>query len=201
MRTTARTLLALGITGMAALMLTDCSNSHPNQEPNMSRPPAHSSSAEPATSAKSAWDDLNQKIESTQALVPGKWEASDSGASQCGTSGAQWGITRLGPGASAEDRTRIIDQIEGVWKGNGWKPTRSKIVGDAPGLQLRYPAGGIFDDGFFVEIGITEYGSSIQAQTPCAHGDADTLNDEQYAYEHQKTTRLPSDTPSAAPSS
>lgn len=165
----------------------------------MNQPSAHT--ARPATSAKSAWDDLNQKVESTQAMVPGTWEASDSGASPCGTSGAQWGITRLGPGANGEDRTHIIDEIETAWKDNDWKPTRSKIGGDAPGLQLRYPAAGVFDDGFFVEIGITEYGSSIQAQTPCAHGNADALNDEQYAYEHQNTTRLPSETPSADPSS
>lgn len=157
-------------------------------------------SATPAASAKSAWDDLNRQVEATQAMVPGKWEASDSGATPCGTSGAQWGITRLGPGASAEDRPRVIDQIEAAWKDNGWKPTRSKIGGDAPGLQLRYPAGGSFDDGFFIEIGMTEYGTSIQGQTPCARGNPDALNDEQYAYEHQNTTRLPSDSPSADPS-
>lgn len=117
-------------------------------------------------SAKAAWDDLNQRVESTQSSVPGRWEASDSGASPCGTSEARWGITRLGPGASADDRRRIIDQIEAAWKANGWEPTRSTIGGDAPGLQLRHPAGGVLDDGFFVEVGITGYGSSIEAQTP-----------------------------------
>lgn len=199
MRTVARSLLILGATGAAVLMIAGCSNSRPDEEPNVNRPSARS---EPrATDAKAAWDGLNERIESTQSMVPGEWEASDSGASACGTSGAQWGITRLGPGASADDRTRIIDRIETAWKNYGWEPTRSTFGGDAPGLQLRYPAGGVFDDGFFVEIGITEYGSSIQAQTPCAQGDANALNDEQYAYEHQDTTRLPPAAPSTDPSS
>ncbi|KQO59968.1 hypothetical protein [Curtobacterium sp. Leaf261] len=198
MRTSARTALVLFAVGSSMLALTACSNSQPNQEPTMSRSSTPSGSTGAASGAKSAWDDLNQKVESTQAMVGGEWEASDTGATACGSSGAQWGITRLGPGASPGDRERIIDEIETAWKANGWKPTRTKIGGDAPGLQLRYPAAGTFDDGFFIELGITDYGSSMQSQTPCEPGDADALNDEQYAYNHQNTTRLPSDSPSSS---
>lgn len=197
MRPSARTALALCIVGSVVLTLTACSNTQPNREPQMTASSNPSGEAGPPSSAKAAWDDLNRKVESTQAMIGGKWEISDSGATACGSSDAQWAITRLGPGAGADDRARLIDQIVVAWKGNGWTPARGHIGGDAPGLQLRYPAGGSFDDGFFIELGMTDHGTSIQARTPCAPGDMDSLNKEQYAYNHQNTTRLPSDSPSA----
>lgn len=190
MRTTVRTVLVLVAAGSLTLALNACSGTTGSTTP--------SGSTGAASSAKSAWDDLNRKVESTQAIIPGQWEISDSGATACGGSGAQWGITRLGPGASADDRAHLIDQVEAAWKSDGWTPIRTRIGGDAPGLQLRYPAAGTFDDGFFIELGITDYGSSMQSQTPCEPGDADALNAEQYAYNHQNTTRLPSDSPSAS---
>jgi hypothetical protein len=189
MRTTVRTVLVLVAAGSLMLALNACSGTTGSTTP--------SGSTAAASSAKSAWDDLDQKVESTQAIIPGEWEASDSGASECGTSGARWGIARLGSGASADDRARLIDQVGAAWKADGWTPTRTELGGDAPGLQLRYPAVGSLDDGFFIELGITEHGTSIQAQTPCAPGDVDALNEEQYAYNHQNTTRLPSSSPSA----
>lgn len=147
-------------------------------------------------SAKAEWIALSAQIAETQAIVGETWTSVDSAAGDCGVSGVQWGIGRLGPGVNASDRRALFERIEAAWQANGWTPTLTTLGGDAPGLQLRYPAAGGFEDGFFVEIGSTVHGTSIGAQTPCARGDVDALNEEQFAYNHAPgVTRPESPTP------
>lgn len=140
-----------------------------------------------SSSAKQVWDDMNAKAEATQAIIGGDWVASDTAARPCGADGVQWVITRLGPGTALASRTDELDRIDERWKAVGWKAERSDITGDAPGKQLRFPAASALEDGFFIEFGTTDHGSTLQMQTPCVPGDADSLNREKYAEKHTNT--------------
>lgn len=148
-----------------------------------------------SSDAKRVWDEMNSRAETSQALVGGDWLASDTSARVCGTGGVQWAVSRIGPGTSADDRVSVADKVESQWRELGWKPVRSELTGDAPGLQLRYPGAGTFEDGFYVEFATTEHGSTIALQTPCTPGDVDSLNREKYAEKH---TNTPPDVPGAS---
>lgn len=150
-----------------------------------------------AVSAKDEWDRLSALVAQTQAIVGGSWQPVDSSASACGDGGAQWGLTRIGRGTTTDERPTLIAQIERLWRTNGWTPERTAIGGDAPGTQLRFPGSGVDRRGFFIELGATVHGTAIQAQTPCAPGDVDQLNTEQYAYHHSPGVVLPT-TPTSA---
>lgn len=143
-------------------------------------------SATNSTGAKQAWNEMNAEAEATQAIIGGDWLASDTSARPC-TNGVQWVITRGGPGSEPDTRAAELDRIDERWRAAGWEPVRSDITGDAPGQQLRYPASGVFEDGFFIEFGTTDNGSTLQIQTPCAPGDADALNREKYGEKHTNT--------------
>jgi hypothetical protein len=147
-----------------------------------------------SSAAKANWRELSMRVAETQRIVGGDWEFSDTNARECGGGGAQWGITRLGPGVAKPARDALFDRVEAAWKANGWDPVRTRLPGDAPGLQLRYPAAGSLDGGFFVEFAATVHGSTIDAQTGCAAGDVDELAKEQFAYNN-----TPGRTPSARP--
>lgn len=144
-----------------------------------------------AASAKDEWDRLSALVAQTQRIIGGSWRPVDSSASACGGGGAQWGLTRLGRGTTTDERPALIAQIERLWRTHSWLLERSAIGGDAPGTQLRFPASGVDERGFFIELGTTEHGTAIQAQTPCAPGDVDQLNTEQYAYHHSPGVVLP----------
>ncbi|TCK63725.1 hypothetical protein [Curtobacterium sp. PhB136] len=180
-----------------ALLIDGCSGS--GTEPTMA-----DAKTAGVGSAEIAWTAGNALAESTQDAVGGSWLASDSAAEACGADGARWGITRLGPGTDKHTRADTVDRIERLWRSAGYEPVRTHIGGDAPGTQLRYPSAGTFDDGFFIEFGTTEYGSTVEMQTPCAPGDADALNREKYGERHTNTspdipgTASPSASPSAA---
>lgn len=148
-------------------------------------------------SAKAVWDEMNAEIESSQAVVGTGWSASDTAARECGADGARWVINRFGPGSQPDDRGRLLDALESRWSAKGWKPVRSDLGGDAPGVQLRYPAVSSLDDGFFVEFTTTVHASTLQLQTPCTRGDVHALNSEKYGERH---TNTPPDIPGAAPS-
>ncbi|MET3637622.1 hypothetical protein [Curtobacterium oceanosedimentum] len=151
-------------------------------------------SATDQNAAKQVWQAMNTEIESSQDVVGPGWLASDTAARACGTRGVQWVINRYGPGTSAAERAEVLDGLERRWTALGWKPVRSAITGDAPGQRLRYPATRSLDDGFFVEFGTTERGSTLQLRTPCTPGDSAALNAEQYAERHTDT---PPDVPGA----
>ncbi|MBT2503126.1 hypothetical protein [Curtobacterium sp. ISL-83] len=140
--------------------------------------------AQAGGSAKDEWDRLSEHVAQTQAIVGGSWEPVDSSARACGDGGAQWAITRLGRGTSLTERPALVEQIEREWKKYGWELNRTAIGGDAPGVRLRFPAGGSDERRFFIDIGFTVHGTTIEAQTPCAPGNVDQLNAEQYAYKH-----------------
>lgn len=143
-------------------------------------------------SAEDEWDHLSELVAQTQAIVGGSWQPVDSSASACGAGGAQWGLTRLGRGTSTDERPALVHQIERLWRASGWTPELTAIGGDAPGTQLRLPASGVDDRGFFIELGFTVHGTTIDAQTPCAPGDVDWLNAERYAENHAPGVDLPS---------
>jgi hypothetical protein len=149
-----------------------------------------------SSAAKSEWIDLSEKTAATQDIVGGEWEYVDSNADECGSGGAHWGITRLGPGVSAAERNVLFDRVQAAWEAYGWDAARTKLGGDAPGLKLRYPARGVMEDGFYIEFDSTAHGTTIGAQTPCAAGDVDALAEEQFAYKN--TPGLPP-TPAASP--
>ncbi|WP_182046227.1 hypothetical protein [Curtobacterium sp. ME26] len=185
----ARTLrAALATAGIVALAA--CSSS-PAQEGT-----AASDTDEDA--AKEVWRTMNAEVESSQDVVGSGWLASDTAARACGTRGVQWVINRYGPATTGAERTRVLDDLERRWTALGWQPVRAAITGDAPGQRLRYPATRSLDDGFFVEFGTTEHGSTLQLQTPCTPGDITALNTEKYAERH---TNTPPDVPGATPSS
>ncbi|KQO63415.1 hypothetical protein ASF23_03895 [Curtobacterium sp. Leaf261] len=146
------------------------------------------------SAAKSEWLDLSEKAAATQNIVGGDWEYVDSNADDCGDGGAHWGITRLGPGVPEAERNDLFDRVQTAWKAFGWDAARTKLGGDAPGLQLRYPASGVREDGFYIEFDSTVHGTTIGAQTSCAAGDVDQLAKEQFAYNN-----TPGRTPSATP--
>ncbi|OEI67801.1 hypothetical protein Cus16_2551 [Curtobacterium sp. ER1/6] len=148
--------------------------------------------------AEKVWRTMNAEVESSQDVVGSGWLASDTAARACGTRGVQWVINRYGPATTGAERTRVLDDLERRWTALGWQPVRAAITGDAPGQRLRYPATRSLDDGFFVEFGTTEHGSTLQLQTPCTPGDITALNTEKYAERH---TNTPPDVPGATASS
>jgi len=170
--------------------LAACSSAPVPEEP--------AASATGQDAAEKVWRTMNAEVESSQDVVGTGWLASDTAARPCGTRGVQWVINRYGPGTSGAERTRVLDDLERRWTALGWQPVRSAITGDAPGQRLRYPANRSLDDGFFVEFGTTEHGSTLQLQTPCTPGDTTALNKEQYAERH---TNTPPDVPGVSPSS
>lgn len=140
-----------------------------------------------ANSAEATWDAANALAESTQAIIPGDWVASDSAAEPCGTTGVRWGINRFGPSTTRSGRADVVAAVDELWARHGHPAVRSPITGDAPGVQLRSPAVGVLADGFFVEFGTTDHGSTLQLQTPCVRGDHQALNAERYAERHIST--------------
>jgi hypothetical protein len=140
-----------------------------------------------SSGAKHVWGEADARAEATQSIVPGRWLASDTAARSCGADGVQWVVNRIGPGTNEADRAAKVAAVEHQWRGLGWKPTRSKLTGDAPGAEVRYPASGVFQNGFFAEFATTENASTLQMQTPCTPGDADRLNREKYAERHTNT--------------
>lgn len=155
------------------------------------------SNTDSSSAAKSTWDTANSLAEATQKAVGGAWVGSDSAAEQCGESGARWGLTRIGPGTDPGARDRTISAVEALWADSGLTPTRRALGGDAPGVEVRFPAAGTRDDGFFIEFATTVHGSTIGMQTPCTPGDVDALNREKYGERH---TNTPPDIPGASPS-
>jgi hypothetical protein len=170
--------ILVGIACITMTTLAACAANEHGQEHNVT------TSHRATSSAKAEWRVLSEQVAQTQSIVGGTWESVDTSARQCSEDGAQWAITRIGPGVSATERDALMDRVERAWAKNGWKPARTHITGDAPGLQLRFPAGGFDDRRFFIELGSTVHGTTIQAQTPCAPGDVDQLNREQFAYNH-----------------
>ncbi|WP_420368709.1 hypothetical protein [Curtobacterium sp. L1-20] len=150
-----------------------------------------------STAAKAVWDSMNAEVEASQAIVGTGWLASDTAARACGGDGAQWVLTRFGPGTQPDDRTAQFEDLTKRWEAKGWKPVRTEFGGDSPGVQLRYPAASTLDDGFFIEYRSTSHGSTLQLQTPCTPGDVDALNREKYGERH---TNTPPDIPGANPS-
>lgn len=148
-----------------------------------------------STGTKAVWDSMNAEVEASQGAVGTGWLSSDTAARACGVNGAQWVLTRFGPGTQPEDRSAPLDTLEARWAAKGWKPVRSEFGGDAPGVELRYPATASLDDGFFVEFRSTVHGSTLQLQTPCVQGDVDALNREEYGERH---TNTPPDVPGTA---
>ncbi|MBA8990803.1 outer membrane murein-binding lipoprotein Lpp [Curtobacterium pusillum] len=185
-----RRILALMPAILAWTILAGCSNNTAapqEQEPSMS--------TTGSSDAKQVWKDADAQAEATQAILPGRWLSTDSAAGTCGTGGVRWGVSRIGPGTSKAGRAAKVEEVEENWRSLGWKPMRSELTGDAPGLQVRYPAKGVFEDGFFAEFATTEHASTLQIQTPCTPGDADQLNREKYAEKH---TNTPPDIPGAS---
>jgi hypothetical protein len=169
------------------LITAGCSSTPVPKEPSMT--------ASDNAAAKKVWQEMNAEAESAQATLEGDWLASDTAARACGSGGAQWVITRFGPGTEAAHRDDLLKELSTRWSAKGWNPTRSTITGDAPGVQLRYPDSVSLNNGFFVEFRTTEHGSSLQIQTPCTPGDVDQLNREKYAEKH---TNTPPDIPGAS---
>ncbi|WP_144751026.1 hypothetical protein [Curtobacterium pusillum] len=139
------------------------------------------------SAAKQVWDEINAEAEASQDVVGGTWLASDTAARACGSDGARWVVNRFGPGTSAADRDRLLDDLATRWEAKGWTADRSATTGDYPGVQLRYPGASTLETGFFVRFRTNENGSSLQIQTPCTPGDVDQLNREKYAEKHTNT--------------
>jgi hypothetical protein len=149
--------------------------------------------------AKAVWDEMNAEIESSQAVLGTGWLASDTAARACGAGGAQWVLTRFGPGSQPDERDDLLGRLATRWEAKGWEAVRSEFGGDAPGVQLRYPGASSFDDGFFIEFRSSVHGSTLQLQTPCTPGDVDELNREKYGETHTQTPPyLPGATPPSA---
>lgn len=147
------------------------------------------------SAAKQVWDEINAEAEASQEVVGGNWLASDTAARACGSGGAQWVLTRLGPGTTGADRDRVLADLVARWQAKGWTADQSATTGDYPGVQLRYPGGSTLESGFFVRFRTNENGSSLQIQTPCTPGDVDQLNREKYGEKH---TNTPPDIPGAS---
>lgn len=145
--------------------------------------------------AKAVWDEMNAEMESSQAVLGSGWLSSDTAARACGADGARWVLNRFGPGTQPGDRDGLLDALATRWAPKGWAPVRSEFGGDAPGVQLRYPAASSLDNGFFIEFRSSVHGSTLQLQTPCVQGDVDALNHEKYGERH---TNTPPDIPGTA---
>lgn len=188
---TSRLPTTLVITALAAcLALAGCTTDGALKEPQM---PTTGSDG-----AKAVWDEMNAEIESSQDIVGTGWLASDTAARVCGAAGVQWVLTRFGPGTHPDERDDLLGALETRWDAKGWRAVRSDFGGDAPGVQLRYPAASSLEDGFFVEFRSSVHGSTLQLQTPCTLGDVDDLNRERYGERH---TNTPPDIPGAGSAS
>ncbi|WP_156364269.1 hypothetical protein [Curtobacterium sp. Leaf261] len=187
-----RVLLSVASLSTCVVLLTGCSPINIQKDDRMVAPPTNSSAA------KAAWIDLTTQIAATQQMVGGEWEVLDTNSRACGDGGASWVVARIGPGVPAADRRALADEVEAAWKAYGWSPVRAPFGVDAPGLRLRYPASGVLPNGFYIEFNSNRYASTIGAQTPCAAGDVDQLNREQFAFNNTPGyTPTPASSPTA----
>lgn len=136
-----------------------------------------------------------------QDILGGDWEHQDTGAEQCqlasGEVGARVSLLRLNDaGIPVDQQQAAIDRIAGHWRAVGLDPVRSSRPGikDVTTLLLTYPASGVTEDGFYIEVGTSTVGSTIDVRSSCGAGDADKLN-ENPAWR----TESPSPRPSPAP--
>lgn len=181
--------VAIGAVVMS-LVFTGCSNAQPETEP-----PMTTSTSSDSDQAKTAWDDANALAEAAQRAVGGSWTATDSAAERCQNGAVRWGLLRVGPPISTDQRSAVLDSVAELWRAAGYEPVRKSLGGDAPGTELRYPEVDTLPNGFFIEFGTTDNASTLQMQTPCTPGDADQLNREKYAEKH---TNTPPDIPGAS---
>ena len=121
-------------------------------------------------------------LEVAQDAIGGEWERSDTGARACalegGGEGANYLLSRLGPGVATSAQQPIVDAIIDAWieQGVDAEVTTKPEVNDVVVTQLRYPGGGVGPGGFYVEVWISDRASSASGQTACASGDPAEIN-------------------------
>ncbi|KQO63054.1 hypothetical protein [Curtobacterium sp. Leaf261] len=171
--------LALG--ALLAATLAGCGSGAPREDI-----PITPTNSDPA---KRAFLSLDTLLDDTQYLVGGDWENVDSTAEECGPRGAQWVLSRHGPGMTKDQRRSVLAAIRQRWVAEGWDPTLSPTLtgSDSPGQQLRWPGSRSVEGGLFVELVSTVHGTTIFARTMCAEGDDKVLTTSRWSQRHTIT--------------
>lgn len=122
-------------------------------------------------------------VQDAQDVLGGAWEHQDAGAEQCrlasGGLGAQVTLFRLGGGIPVDHQQPALDQLKKRWRTAGLDPVQSTLgaLNGITPVVLSYPASGVTEDGFYVEVSLSTAGSTIEVRSSCGAGDADTLNE------------------------
>lgn len=187
-----RAFAAVAISGIV-LGLTGCVGVHQTH-------PSTSSSGGDVQAIDNYWIALGL-VQEAQDVLGGSWKHQDAGAEQCrlasGGLGAQVTLFRLGDGIPVDHQQPALDQLKRRWRAAGLDPAQSTL-GTVDGITpvvLSYPASGVTNDGFYVEVSLSTAGSTIEVRSSCGTGDADKLNEEP-----GWRTQSPSPRPSSAPS-
>ena len=130
--------------------------------------------------------ELNNLFAAAQTAVGGDWVSQDGGAEDCrlpsGAIGAQYPLSRLGPGVPLEQQQKVIDTVVSAWTKAGFKPTVSKLQANNGIVvtEVGYPASGYGVDGLYMVFGIGVNSTDLDGQTRCVPGDAAKINSDRH---------------------
>ena len=137
---------------------------------------------DPTMDHREAKAELNNLFAAAQDAVGGDWENQDRGAEDChllsGAIGAQYPLSRLGPGVPLEQQQKLIDTVASAWSKAGFTTTVSKMPA-YKGIvvtEVGYPASGYGVDGLYMVFSIGVNATYLEGQTRCVPGDAAKIN-------------------------
>lgn len=126
--------------------------------------------------------EMDSLLTTVQDLIGGEWESADRGAGPCplpsGDTGAQAPLARSGQGVPKERKEALVDQVTALWTEAGFPPVRNeKPLSDGNArITLAYPESGVGQDRVYIPLTVSELASTVDGQTRCVPGDADTLD-------------------------
>jgi hypothetical protein len=138
----------------------------------------------PTMNHREAKAELDNLFAAAQKAVGGDWVNQDSGAEGChllsGAIGAQYPLSRLGPGVPLEQQQQVIEAVVSTWTDAGFKIKVSRLPA-YKGIvitEVGYPGArdrlGI--DGLYMTFGIGVNSTDLDGQTRCVPGDAAKIN-------------------------
>ena len=137
---------------------------------------------DPTMNHREAEAELDNQFAAAQNAVGGGWVNQDSGAEDChlssGAIGAQYPLSRLGPGVPLEQQQKVIDAVVSAWTKAGFQTTVSKMPA-YKGIvvtEVGYPASGYGVDGLYMVLGIGVNATYLDGQTRCVPGNAAKIN-------------------------
>jgi hypothetical protein len=163
---------AAAIVMLLALPLAACGPSAPA--------PGNQTEGNGAVELDAAQAELDELLDSAQALLGGDWEALVSGARPCdagGGTGAQVSTVRTGPGVAEGQQQPLADALLEVFAAAGFELTTSeRSMAGSLVIEGVYPLNGKDDDGRILQFTVGTGSSSLSGHSRCVPGDPNAIN-------------------------